>query len=44
MQEQRRMRSERAVVIGLLVNIALAGTKLLAGLVGHSYWRTPSSR
>ncbi len=37
MTDQRTTRSRRAVLIGLLVNIALAGAKLIAGLVGHSY-------
>ncbi len=31
------LRAQRTAVIGLLVNIALAATKLVAGLVGHSY-------
>lgn len=30
-------RARRAVVAGLLANIALAGVKLVAGLLGHSY-------
>ena len=31
------LRAQRIAVVGLLVNIALAATKLVAGLVGHSY-------
>ncbi|MBX3405653.1 MAG: cation transporter [Phycisphaeraceae bacterium] len=31
------LRAQRVAVVGLLVNIALAGVKLVAGLVGHSY-------
>lgn len=31
------LRAQRIAVIGLLVNMALAGTKLVAGLVGNSY-------
>lgn len=33
----RAHRSQRAVLIGLFVNIVLAVAKLVAGLVGHSY-------
>lgn len=35
--DAQRLRSRRAAVIGLLVNIALAGVKLFAGIVGHSF-------
>jgi cation diffusion facilitator family transporter len=31
------LRAQRIAVVGLLVNIALAGTKLVAGLLGNSY-------
>ncbi|HWB20881.1 MAG TPA: cation diffusion facilitator family transporter [Phycisphaerales bacterium] len=31
------LRAQRVVVVGLLINVALAATKLIAGLVGHSY-------
>lgn len=31
------LRAQRIAVVGLLVNIALAATKLVAGLMGHSY-------
>jgi cation diffusion facilitator family transporter len=33
----RKSRSQRAVLLGLVVNISLAAVKLVAGLVGHSY-------
>lgn len=31
------LRAQRTAVVGLLVNVALAAIKLVAGLVGHSY-------
>ncbi len=37
MNDPSATRSQRAVLVGLLANIALAGVKLIAGLVGHSY-------
>lgn len=35
--DARARRTQRAVLLGLLVNIALAVVKLVAGLVGHCY-------
>jgi cation diffusion facilitator family transporter len=37
MSDPLERRSQRAVLLGLFANIALAGVKLIAGLVGHSY-------
>lgn len=37
MSDPHATKSQRAVLVGLVVNIALAGAKLIAGLVGHSY-------
>jgi len=36
-QPAANLRAQRIAVVGLLVNIALAATKLVAGLVGNSY-------
>lgn len=37
MQVKRVVSSERAALNGLLVNVGLAGAKLIAGIVGHSF-------
>lgn len=36
-ERSANLRAQRIAVVGMLVNIALAGTKLVAGLLGHSY-------
>ena len=31
------IKSQRAAALGLVVNVSLAGVKLIAGILGHSY-------